>query len=179
MRFWLIELAACSALGASQRGGYGAACSADDRCARACVRACSMRVAWVALARGGTRLRPTEHALSGFAQLAAKCFLPARRDVVAGRRPPRTRCRCFACLLVTYRPLANSSFVPNCARAIARRHKPPRSAALAGIATARRSRRFKSVRRRIAQTPKKAFQGQQLFKHSGPPSRGPNITARE
>ena len=57
-----------------------------------------------------------------------------------------------------------------------------RSAALAGIATARISRRFKSVRRRIAQTLKKAFQGQQLFKHSRRrhAARGPNIiTASE
>ena len=90
------------------------------------------------------------------------------------------RVRCFF-VFASISQAASSSFKSS--HKLAPRASPeatsPRSAAPASTVTARRSRRFKSVRRRIAQTPKKAFQGQQLFKHSGPPSRGPNITARE
>ena len=83
LRLWVIELAACSALGASQRGGYGAACSDDDRCARACVRACSMRVAWL-LSLAVNKIKANRACSVWFRPALLESGFSTRRDVVAG-----------------------------------------------------------------------------------------------
>ena len=59
-----------------------------------------------------------------FAQLAAKCFVPARRDVVAGRRPPRALWERFFCLLVPLQFASLDFKQVFCAARLARRRKP-------------------------------------------------------